>query len=105
MEFALKISKASNTNVIVYNIIEEIAFPTILDTVKFKSNITGEDTTKEAFIKEIYQVIKNEIIKEFNDININTKVEVEIGYPPEKILKKIKEDKCELIVIGTIGLK
>lgn len=49
--------------------------------------------------------MKNESIKELNEINIKTKVEVEIGYPPEKILRKIKEDKCELVVIGTIGLK
>lgn len=90
MDIAIKILKTSNANVIIYNVIEEIAIPPTLDMIKFKSNITGEDITKEAFIKEIYQAMKNEIIKELNEINIKTKVEVEIGYPPEKILRKIK---------------
>lgn len=46
MDIAIKISKASNANVIIYNVIEEIAIPPTLDTIKFKSNTTGEDITK-----------------------------------------------------------
>lgn len=112
LEVAIKIATSGKSKIVIFNVIDEISYPLALDNIRFKSKITGEDITKEAFIKEICCSMKNEILQDVQERTINYKdsgvdiaIEVEIGYPPENILKRLKTGRYELVVMGTIGLK
>lgn len=112
LDIAIKLATVGKSDIVISNVIDEIPLPPTLDSIKFKSKITGEDITKDAFFKEIYRSINDEIrqkihetIEKYKSSKLNISVEVEIGYPPDNILKKMQRGNFDLEILGTKGLK
>jgi nucleotide-binding universal stress UspA family protein len=114
LDYAVKIAKTCNSTVLLFHTIEEILLPPTIHSIRFKSKITGEEVSKEAYLKELHQELKNEMLTTLETIrtkykedkpNVTINVEVVVGYPPESIIKKIVDGKFPLIVIGTAGLR
>jgi nucleotide-binding universal stress UspA family protein len=84
-----------------------------MQTIRFKSEITGEEVSRDVYLKELHQKLKNEILSTLETIrtkykdkpNVTINIQVVIGYPPESIIKKIDDDKFALVVMGTVGLR
>lgn len=112
-ECAVKIAESCNSTILLFNTVDEILLPPTMQTLKFKSEITDEMVSKEVYLKELHQKLKNEMLatletvraKYKNKQNIVIDIEVNIGYPPESIIRKIAEGKHTLVIMGTVGLR
>jgi nucleotide-binding universal stress UspA family protein len=113
LEYAVKIAETCNSTILLFNIIEEVLLPPTMQTLRFKSEITGEEVSREAYLKELHQKLKNEMLSILETLqtkykdkpNITINVEVAVGYPSESIIKKIDDGKFVLVVMGTVGLR
>lgn len=115
LDVAVRIAEKDYSEIILFNVIEEILFPPLIRDIKFKSKITLDIVSKEVFLKEIYQELRNDktmsleiLKKKYKNKNINIKIEVKvegIGHPSESILKRLQNDDIGLIVMGTNSLK
>ncbi|KAA2283506.1 universal stress protein [Candidatus Nitrosocosmicus agrestis] len=113
LEYAVRIAETSGSTIWLFNIIEEILLPPTMQTLKFRSEITGEEVSRDVYLKELHQMLKNEMRLTLETIkakykdkpNIAINVEVVIGYPPGSIIRKIEDDKFALVVMGTVGLR
>jgi nucleotide-binding universal stress UspA family protein len=104
-----------HSEIILLNVVEEVVLPpTMLESPRFRSKITGDEITtvglvkelslqmKEAAIKMLYEKRKQIIEKVQNRTKVVTKVL--IGYPSDKIIEYAKEENIDLIIIGNVGL-
>lgn len=113
LDYAVKLAETCNSTILLFNIVEEVIFPPTMQTLRFKSEITGEEVSREVYLKELNQKLKNEMLTHLETIrskykdksNITINVEVNIGYPPRSILKKIDDGNFALAVMGTTGLR
>jgi nucleotide-binding universal stress UspA family protein len=114
LEYAVKIAETCSSYILIFNIIEEVVLPPTMQTLRFKSEITGEEVSRIVYLKELHQKLKNEMLTTLETIrtkykqdapNVMINVEVVVGYPPENIVKKIDDGKFELVVMGTVGLR
>ncbi len=113
VDYAVKIAETCSSTILLFHIIDEVSLPPTIHSIRFTSKITGEEVSKEAYLKELHQELKNEMLRtletvriEYKDVpNVTINVEVELGYPPESIVKKIDEGKFELLVMGTVRLR
>lgn len=113
LEYAVRIAETSGSTIWLFNIIEEILLPPTMQTLKFRSEITGEEVSRDVYLKELHQMLKNEMRLTLETIkakykdkpNIAINVEVVVGYPPGSIIRKIEDDKFALVVMGTVGLR
>lgn len=108
---AAKIAKASGANIVLLNVIEEIVIPPMIERPKIRSSKTGQVIPIEKYLKELYQDMKNSMAKtlrekkmEYQGLAITIDVKVVVGRPSDKIVKYAKEQKVDLIVMGTVGL-
>jgi nucleotide-binding universal stress UspA family protein len=103
------------SEIILLNVAQEIVFPpSIGESPRFRSKITGDEITTEELAKELGQQMKeagtkmldekrNEILaKSRSDIGVQTKVLM--GSPAEKIIEFASHEAADLIVIGNVGL-
>jgi nucleotide-binding universal stress UspA family protein len=113
LEYAVKIAETCNSTILLFHIIVEVLLPPTIHSIRFTSKITGEEVSKEAYLKELHQELKNEMLTTLETIrtkyedasNVTINVEVVVGYPPESIIKKIDDGKFELLVMGTARLR
>lgn len=113
LEYAAIIAERCNSTILLFNIVDEILLPPTMQTIRFKSEITGEEVSRDVYLKELHQKLKNEILSTLETIrtkykdkpNVTINIQVVIGYPPESIIKKIDDDKFALVVMGTVGLR
>jgi nucleotide-binding universal stress UspA family protein len=113
LEYAIKIAETCNSTILLFNIVEEVIFPPTMQTLRFKSEITGEEVSRDIYLKELNHTLKNEMLTTLETMrakykdkpNVTINVEVNIGYPPRSILKKIDDDNFALAVMGTTGLR
>jgi nucleotide-binding universal stress UspA family protein len=111
--YAVKIAEKCNSTILLYHTVDELLLPPTIHSIRFKSKITGEEISKEAYLKELHQELKNEMVMTLEEIqkkykdkpNVTINVEVAVGYPPESIVKKINDNEFELLVMGIEGLR
>lgn len=108
-EHALEIAKLSKGSIIILNVIQSIPLPSTRLT--FYSKIINERVSAKEYIKELYEEIKKEIIKSLESkkkecvsAGIDVDIKVLVGNVIETILKVAREEKVDLIIIGSSGL-
>lgn len=113
LEYAAIIAERCNSTILLFNIVDEILLPPTMQTIRFKSEITGEEVSRDVYLKELHQKLKNEMLLTLETIrtkykdkpNLTINVEVAVGYPPGSIIRKIEDGKFALVVMGTVGLR
>lgn len=115
LECAAKVARAAGARITLLNIVEEIPVPPLLHPPQMHSKATGETVSMEKYLKELYQELKGEATRMLNakreklyseaapDVVVDVKVVV--GYPSDEILQFAREEQCDLIVMGTKGLR
>lgn len=51
LEYAVRIAETSGSTIWLFNIIEEILLPPTMQTLKFRSEITGEEVSLDVYLK------------------------------------------------------
>lgn len=113
LEYAAIIAERCNSTILLFNIVDEILLPPTMQTIRFKSEITVEEVSRDVYLKELHQKLKNEMLLTMETIrtkykdkpNLTINVEVAVGYPPGSIIRKIEDNKFALVVMGTVGLR
>ena len=119
LEHAITIAKMSalytNTtiDVIVLHVVQEMPVPTTFGINLFKSKQTGDMITLEQYLKDITLEIKKDaenmleekIEKYRNNENITIQTQVLIGKPPDEIIKFANNEKIDIIIIETTGMR
>lgn len=113
LDYAVRMAETCNSTILLFSIVDEILLPPTMQTLRFKSEITDHEVSREVYLKELHQKLKNEMLITLETIrakykdksNITINIEVVVGYPPENIIKKIDDDKFALVVMGTVGLR
>ena len=119
LEHAITIAKMSamysNTtiDVIVLHVVQEMPVPTTFGINLFKSKQTGDMITLEQYLKDITLEIKKdaenmleEKIGKYRNIeNITIQTQVLIGKPPDEIIKFANNEKIDIIIIETTGMR
>jgi nucleotide-binding universal stress UspA family protein len=119
LEHAITLAKMSamyaNTtiNVMVVYVVQEIPSPNTLGSSLFKSNQTGDLMTLEQYLKDTTLEIKKdaetmleENTQKYKNIeNISLQTQVLIGNPSCEIIKFSNNEKIDIIIIGTTGLR
>jgi nucleotide-binding universal stress UspA family protein len=110
--YAVKIAKASGASITLFNVVEEIPIPPMIQSPRIRSPKTDEETSIETYLKELYQDMKNSMTKtlgmkkaEHEKSGVSIEVKVVVGYPSDKIIEHTKEEKVDLVVMGTRGLR
>lgn len=111
VENAIKIGKlVKDIQITIFHVIEDITVPGI--TTAFDRPVysykTGEIISPSAYVKEMFYELKSNAVKkldvakkECHKEGILCKIIVEKGNPKEKILEYIKENKIDLVIVGT----
>jgi nucleotide-binding universal stress UspA family protein len=118
-DHAMTIAKMSSisssdqiVNVILFYVTPIIHTPFTIGTVSLKSKKTGETIALREYIKELHHEIKENAIKMLkrkikkyeNVRNVSLQLKVTIGEPADEIIKFAKDEKTDLIIMGTTGL-
>jgi nucleotide-binding universal stress UspA family protein len=122
LEHAVSLAKMYNssnsgdsiTEIIILHVVPEIPITNVIFERSIRSKKTGEITTVSQHVQELYQQMKDgmkELLEEkrenykktAGEVSINTTILV--GSPVNKILEFSKNEKIDLIVIGSIGRK
>lgn len=118
-DHAMTIAKMSSisssdqiVNVILFYVTPIIHTPFTIGTVSLKSKKTGETIALREYIKELHHEIKenaikmlNRKIKKYENVrNVSLQLKVTIGEPADEIIKFAKDEKTDLIIMGTTGL-
>ena len=118
-DHAMTIAKMSSisssdqiVNVILFYVTPIIHTLFTIGTVSLKSKKTGETIALREYIKELHHEIKenaikmlNRKIKKYENVrNVSLQLKVTIGEPADEIIKFAKDEKTDLIIMGTTGL-
>jgi len=101
--YAVDMAKKHNAEIIILHTIEplrESAFGTATE----KAEHSQQEISTEVIRKRIRKFCEK--VEEKNSLaclNLVTKTLVQVGYPPEEILKAADEERCDVIVLGTHG--
>jgi nucleotide-binding universal stress UspA family protein len=106
LESAIMLAKLSkDSEIVILNVIHEVSLPPF-----FSSTLPEGETVKE-HLKELYHSVKNDAQKmldrkkaSYHGTGLKIQTFVTMGDPIEKIIKFIKENKIDLVIIGTTGL-
>lgn len=111
---ALASNFSGHSEIILLNIVQEVALPPMFESPKFRSKITGDEITAAGLVKELCQQMKEAAIKMLNEKrqqilaktqnNIRVRTKVLLGYPSDKIIKYAEEENVDFIIIGNVGL-
>lgn len=107
---AMRLAKSLDTEIVLLNVVQEIALPPLMFESRMRSKITGEEITAAGMMKELCQQLKNTASKMLEErksklqggVSITTKVLV--GLPIDGIIDYADREKVEMIVIGSVGL-
>ena len=107
-----------DARLVLFHVVPEIVVPPsyYASDYRFSSQIIGEKITTKEYLKELYQRMKVEAtrmlerkIEEYqNDTlkrELSVKSKVTIGRPANRIIEFAVNEKVDLIVMGTSGLK
>jgi nucleotide-binding universal stress UspA family protein len=110
LDLATALASQFNAQLILLNVVEE--FPTTLrmERTKVRSSVTREMVSIREYVKELYQQMKREVLstlegkkKRAEEEHISVRTSVAVGYPPDKIIEYIKNEKIDLVIMGTKG--
>lgn len=113
MESAIPIAKARGAQVVLLNVIGEVIIPAGVTDLGY-SKTTGEKLTPTTLTKELYHEMRKDALlildqkkQKYLDKDENLVIEsrVMIGYPTDKIVEFIREQRIDLVVMGTTGLQ
>ena len=101
--YAVDMAKKHDSEIIILHTIEPLrasAFGTATDK--------AEHSQQEVSIEVIRGRVRKfcERVEEKNNLaclTLVTKILVQVGYPPEEILKAVDEERCDVIVLGSHG--
>jgi nucleotide-binding universal stress UspA family protein len=95
---------------VLLHVVQEIPVPPmmILES-RLRSSKTGEELSVSEVWKELYQEMKESALRMLESkkgslAEVQVKVKVAIGYPPDRIIEVAEEEAADLIVMGSIGL-
>ena len=101
--YAVDTAKKHNAEIIILHTIEPIrasAFGTATD----KAEHSQHEVSMEVIRNRVRKFCEK--VEEKNNLaclTLVTKILVQVGYPPEEILKAADEERCDLIVLGSHG--
>ena len=112
LDLAAKIAMASGGRITLLNVVEEIVIPLMIEKPRLRSPKTGEEISIEHYLKELYQDAKNSMTRTLNEkkarhekSRVFIEVEAVVGYPSDRIVEFVKEEKVNLVVMGMAGLR
>lgn len=112
LDFALAIARAFNSQLHLLNVVEELYPTPRMERQYIISPKTGERESFEQYLKELYHNMKNNANEMLNAQSrrigiegVEVKTKVVLGHPPSKIIEYIREEKIDMVVIGTLGHK
>jgi len=101
--YAVDIAKKHNAEIIISHTIEplrESAFGTATDKAEHSQHEISMDVIKKRIRRFCEKVEEKNSLA---CLTLVTKILVQVGYPPEEILKAAHEERCDVIVLGTHG--
>lgn len=107
LEYAVELAKNSNTQIIVYNVINirDVNEPTVV--VPFSTIIYSNTNDTEDYVKNLKKdrqtMIKSLINEHFFKEKSNMSFIIDLGVPYEQILKTIDKENIDLIVMANKG--
>lgn len=112
LDFALAIARAFNSQLHLLNVVEELYVTPLMEGQDIISPKTGERESFQYYLKELYQNMKNNAMEMLETQSrrigmegVETKTKVVLGHTPSKIVEYIREEKIDLVVMGTLGHK
>lgn len=103
LEYSVELAKASNTQVLVYNVINvSNYYSTTAVSMYAQVQVLDQNETRE--LKEgRLEWLKELIGKHFPGEELNIEFKIDVGFPSEEILKTIKTEKIDLVVMANKG--
>lgn len=112
LDSALAIARAFNSQLHLLNVVEELNETPRMERQYIISPKTGERESFQQYLKELYQDMKNNAMemlvaqrRRIGMEGVETKIKVVLGHPPSKIVEYIREEKIDIVVMGTLGHK
>ena len=101
--YAVDMAKKHDAEIIILHAMEPIstrAFGTLTDKAEHSQHEISMDVIRNRIRKFCEKVEEKNSLA---CLTLVTKILVQVGYPPEEILKAADEEGCDLIVLGTHG--
>jgi nucleotide-binding universal stress UspA family protein len=101
--YAVDMAKKHDAEVIILHAIEPIPASTF-GTATDKAEHSQQEVSMEVIRSRVRKFCER--VEEKNNLaclTLVTKILVQVGYPPEEILKAADEERCDLIVLGSHG--
>jgi nucleotide-binding universal stress UspA family protein len=103
LEYAVELAKASDTLVLVYNVINESNYYS-MSTVSMYAQVPVLDEKETRELKEGRLEWLNELIREHFPLEqLNLEFKVDVGIPADQILKTIETEDIDLVVMANKG--
>jgi nucleotide-binding universal stress UspA family protein len=110
-DYSIPIAKMTKeSEIILLNTIEKILAPSVLFTIKVRSNKTNEDTTFSAYLNELQKEMKSVMVRKlelqkqrYEESSVKIRTVVLIGSPVNRIVKFSEEENIDLIIMGSKG--
>ena len=103
LEYAVELAKASNTKVLLYNVINESNYYSMATVSMYaQTPVLDEKETRE--LKEGRLEWLNELIREhFPGEELNLEFKIDLGIPADQILEAIESENIDLVVMANKG--
>jgi len=103
LEYSVELAKASETNILVYNVINESNYYSMAAVSMYAQvQVLDENETRE--LKEGRLEWMNELMeKHFPGEKLNISFRVDVGFPSEQILKTIETENIDLVIMANKG--
>ena len=101
--YAVDMAKRHDAEIVILHAIEPIssrAFGTLTDKAEHSQHEVSMEVIRNRLRKFCEKVEEKNSLA---CVTLVTKILVQVGYPPEEILKAADEERCDLIVLGTHG--
>jgi nucleotide-binding universal stress UspA family protein len=101
--YAVDMAKKHDAEIIILHTIEPLP-ASVFGTAKDKAEHSQHEISMEVIRNRIRKFCEK--VEEKNSLaclTLVTKILVQVGYPPEEILKAADEERCDLIVLGSHG--
>ncbi|NOJ29418.1 MAG: hypothetical protein DA328_04540 [Nitrososphaeraceae archaeon] len=115
LDNAIKIAKfVKDSKITILHVVEELVIPPTVEAFgrQLYSFKTGEVVTGSVYVKELYHEMRSSALKKLEKkkqkcekAGISCQIIVILGIPKEQIVKYVREQKIDLVVMGTVKRK